>query len=425
MANGRGRGSRTTNAHLSNRRKRALAMERRYRANETLAVEKIMQDRSTGSNINIPQRANNGTLAIEKIMQDRSTESNRPQTKCEDDQLKRNTTSLAHHYFSPPRKMVDTSNPIYFIHMGKAGGTSIDRLFLSRNKKQMRNGTLERPATPFTQHLNDMKKVYIGDSHFDWSYIQELQQMRAWNKKHSERFSIQELKNVVKNQAPAFYRESGYDDLYREDFDVLNNADVITFLRHPVSRAVSQFHYSKALPWAKKDNMTFMHQSFEEYLDDPNKTWTQPIADGESGVDFLAGIFETEAGSWIETDHRETQLKRHLRQNKTAACLFAAQRLENTTWFGIMEDIERSMKLLQITLGLKEVPILAQANAQRGQNKSLPSKEMVEKIRKYVPKDLWLYEYAQRLFESRWEYFMGGGCTYVPPELPPLPDFEQ
>ena len=32
----------------------------------------------------------------------------------------------------------------------------------------------------------------------------------------------------------------------------------------------------------------------DEYLEDPSKTWTQPITDGESGTDFLAGIFPPE-----------------------------------------------------------------------------------------------------------------------------------
>eukprot|EP00980_Cylindrotheca_fusiformis_P012765 scaffold3120_cov73-Cylindrotheca_fusiformis.AAC.1 len=44
-------------------------------------------------------------------------------------------------------------------------------------------------------------------------------------------------------------------------------------------------------------------------------------------------------------------------------------------------------------------------------------------IAKYVPADLWLYEYAKRLFEARYDHFINGINEYVHPELPPLPNF--
>ena len=81
------------------------------------------------------------------------------------------------------------------------------------------------------------------------------------------------------------------------------------------------------------------------------------------------------------------------------------------------------MKLLQLTLGLEVAPVLPKENSKTGSHPK-PSDETVKKIEKYIPKDLWLYEFAKRLFEARWEYFTGGNCVYVPPELPPLPDFK-
>ena len=276
----------------------------------------------------------------------------------------------------PPRYMADTHNPVYFLHIGKSGGTSIDSLF-----PVLLDGTV---------------KTYHGKEHFDWSFIQQQQMVN--------------ILGVQRN----LLRGGRNDDI--EGFEVSSNADVVTFLRHPVSRAVSQFYFSKELPWMERVHEKAREQTIDEYLDDANKTWTQPIADGESGADFLAGIYETKA-------HRETDLKRYLRQNKTAAALFAASRLENTTWFGLMEDMDRSMKLLQLTLGLEVAPILPKENSKTGAHPK-PSDETVKKIEKYIPKDLWLYEFAKRLFEARWEYFTGGNCVYVPPELPPLPDFK-
>ena len=64
-----------------------------------------------------------------------------------------------------------------------------------------------------------------------------------------------------------------------------------------MSHVVSQFEYTKLLLWARtRSNVSFLHQNFGEYLDDPSKTWTQPIADRESGTDFLAGISPPDDG---------------------------------------------------------------------------------------------------------------------------------
>ncbi len=284
----------------------------------------------------------------------------------------------------PPRKMSDTSNPVYFLHVGKSGGTSIDDLLENILKCQ--------------------PKKYIGDLHYDWSYIQHRELPRIKGVRHHH-----------------YHRDAAaaHDD---DDDGLSSIADVITFLRHPISRAVSQFYFSKRLKWAKKANATFLHQTFDEYIDDIHKDWFQPIADGESGTDFLAGIFPTDEGHWVASDQRESEMKVYLRKNRTAACLVAAKRLESTPWFGMMEDIDRSMKLLQISLGLKFAPVLPKTNGS-GRRNPQPSAATIKKVEKHVQKDLWLYEYAQSLFEARWNYFMGDNCRYISPELPPLPDF--
>jgi len=274
----------------------------------------------------------------------------------------------------PPRKIVDTNNTIYFLHIGKAGGTSIDELLGNILKCQHR--------------------TYVGEKHYDYSYIEQQINMKKQQQSH--------------------LRGGSYNDKHDEI-----EADVITFLRHPVSRAASQFYFSKMLPWAKKQNASFLYQTFDDYLDTPNKTWFQPIFDGESGSDFLTGIFPTSDGHWVASDGKETDEKIYLRENKTAACLLAAQRLEETVWFGLLEDVDRSMKLLQITLGLEATPVLPRANKMQYLH---PTEETKKKISKFVPKDIWLYEYAKRLFEARWKYYIGN-CPYVSPELPPLPDF--
>ena len=314
---------------------------------------------------------NNETLCLLKLPYMRYDKAAYIQHKVIQCDKKKPRNSDTYHRHPPPRRIVDTNNPVYFLHVGKAGGSSIDYLV----------GDI----------LKCQHKRYIGDLHYDWSYIQ---------------------KHMYTNKAA----------IHSIDDDISTKADVITFLRHPVSRSVSQFYFSKTLPWANRTNSTILYQTFDEYLDQPNG-WMQPIADGESGSSFLAGIFPTDKDLWVASDGRETELKAHLRENKTAACLFAAERLENTTWFGLLEDLERSMTLLQLTLDLEFTPILPKSNPGKLAH-PLPTNDTIQKIQKYVPKDLWFYEFAKRLFEARWRYFKDIDCEYVPPELPPLPTFE-
>jgi hypothetical protein len=254
------------------------------------------------------------------------------------------------------------------------------------------------------KYIRRTSKKYWGFNHFDWSYIE----MHHAGKKNSHE-NDRRLKRL-----PIVKRVEGHADVGR-------TADVITFLRHPVSRSISQFYFGQTLPWARKQNSKFLHQTIEEYVHDVSKDWFQPLSDGEGGVDFLAGIFHD---GWVMTDQVESEAKDYLRHNKTAACLLAAQRLEQTVWFGLLEDVERSMKLLQISLGLDQTPVLPQRNAAKHEY-PVPSDEIKMEIERQLPKDMWLYEFAKRLFEARWNYFMpdDGEHEYIPPELPPLPQY--
>lgn len=154
-------------------------------------------------------------------------------------------------------------------------------------------------------------------------------------------------------------------------------------------------------------------------MNDENRTFLQPLIDGEAGVKYLAGTWQQ--SDWLLTDDKESsEVKNYLRQNCTAAALVAAKRLEQTTWFGLLEEKEKSMKLLQMTLGLGALPTLPQNN-RVGAKKRQPSDETKKKIAAYLPMDIWLYSYAKRLFDARFHYFNGG--IYFHPELPPLPHF--
>ena len=88
-------------------------------------------------------------------------------------------------------------------------------------------------------------------------------------------------------------------------------------------------------------------------------------------------------------------------------------------WFGILEDLDRSLELLSFQLNLPPNSLaLPKSNSNRAPS-AKPSAESVEKLESLMPQDIWVYEYAKRVFEARWEYFKTG--SFKPPNRPPFP----
>jgi len=309
----------------------------------------------------------------------------------------------------PPRKLSSTSNTIYFIHVGKAGGTSIDSLMRTI--------------------VRNTKRRYVGGKHFDWSYIQE--------KEHKEAMAMEKMR-IIKEAGEETNNDGNMTNHHDDNSnnnknnnntnDFTTHADVITFLRNPFARALSQFHFSKTLSWAKRSNDTWLHQTFDEYVTKVKPgDFLEPLENQHVG--FMAGIYEP--GGWIAAagDEESLEQKRYLEQNKTAACLAAARNLDKTIWFGLMEEVDKSMQLLQVSMDLETIPRLPTRNSHKHPDEM--SEETKLKLEKYIQQDLWLYEYAKRLFHARWDYFVATNSTseneeeirYIHPELPPLPDF--
>ena len=81
----------------------------------------------------------------------------------------------------------------------------------------------------------------------------------------------------------------------------------------------------------------------------------------------------------------------------------------NTTWFGVLEDLERSMKMLSATLG-RSVPMAKQnVNKHKDENS-----EVRKKLAELMPFDLWMYNYALQVFEARWKHYLGHKDVKVP-----------
>ena len=265
-------------------------------------------------------------------------------------------------------------------------------------------------------------RKYIGNGHYDWTYIQQQQQIRE--SKGFPEFKGEDKKKYGANNSSTIIHSSNNND-DDDEYKASSNADVITFLRHPVTRAISQFYYSKTMRWARDKNSTFIYKTLDEYLDNPEE-FRDPINDGLGGVMYLSG---TSQNNWIQSNEIESELKISLRHNKTAACIRAAKRLDETTWFGLLEDLDRSMKLLQFTMDLDSVPVFPMSNAAGGTRRyPPPSKDAVSLIEGYLAQDIWLYEYSKRLFNARWDYYVtknaNGHGVYIHPVLPTLPNLE-
>jgi hypothetical protein len=244
---------------------------------------------------------------------------------------------------------------LLFLHIGKNGGTSFD--------------SLGRKVAAESQYN------YVGNRHFDWNEIEKKGQL-------------------------------GKD------------AEVVLLLRHPVSRAFSHFNFYKKQGFSKK--MKIRSQNLTAYLfdgDKQNLLNTRDVwQDGQASVSWLTG---THIANWVGCPKGQVEARERRARNSTAMCYLAAARLQQVKWFGILEDLGRSMELLQHEFNLTDIPKMGHSN-NGGHGHAKPTTEEVKALESLMPQDLWLYEYGKRLFEARWEEYKTG--VYTAPEYPPLPD---
>ena len=252
-----------------------------------------------------------------------------------------------------PPQRKENKQPLVFLHIGKSGGTSF-------------NDVMRRVA-------KDLDREYIGTKcgtcHFDWSYI-------------DKRFGL--------------------------------DADVLTIFRHPVDRAISHFNYAKRLAWT--EGMKIRGQTMEEYLNDLDSMLeTRTVwMDGQAGVMWLSGLH---VDKWVQippSDIKERE--KRFREIKPIAKL-VIERMLNTTWFGVLEDLDRSMEMLSKTLGRRVQMVKANVNEHKSENNVVR-----KKLAELMPFDLWMYDYAVQVFEARWKHYLGNKDVKVPvpPHLPEM-----
>jgi hypothetical protein len=250
------------------------------------------------------------------------------------------------------------------------------------------------------------------------------------------------------NVGVAIAEEAQYNYAGRKHFDwsaiekmgtVGDKIEVVTMLREPVARAISHFYFARGLDWTKgapirKQNLTQYLQSSKQNLLDTRDIWQ----DGQAAVSWLTG---THIGSWVGIPKDQVEERERRAQDSVAMCHLAANRLEQTKWFGLLEESDRSMELLQHAFNLLERPSLPHNNRHKNngsarlkrnpaaeedkggnhKNDNPATEEDNKCLASLMPQDIWLYEYAKLLFEARWTEYKTG--IYQAPERPPLPEF--
>jgi hypothetical protein len=261
---------------------------------------------------------------------------------------------------------------LLYMHIGKSGGTSFGELAL--------------------KIANSTGRHFEGVRHFDWSFVSALG----------------------------------------------SNVQVLTMLREPVSRAISHFHFVQdshfglgtGLGEGNGKNMTL-----SMYFADPSRLMfeTRDIwQDGQAAVSWLTG---THIAAWVGTPGSQVTKREQMAmslENMPIMLHLAANRLEETLWFGLLEDSYKSLELLQhVTLSNTTKKEDGEKHNQQ-ERLAMPSKNVavkkhaaatpleVETMKSLMPQDLWLYEYAKRLFAARWKAYITN-APVVLPERPPLP----
>ena len=103
----------------------------------------------------------------------------------------------------------------------------------------------------------------------------------------------------------------------------------------------------------------------------------------------------------------------------------AAENLRETMWFGVLEEMEKSYKMLSNILGVKvelSSHNMGNSRVKYKRPESEVSDEDKKLIKRLIPMDIWTYEYGLLLFEARWRFFRTG--VYIEPEIPNFPKID-
>jgi hypothetical protein len=253
----------------------------------------------------------------------------------------RDSMPMLKQWYNPPffncrrtrGKSNDRFDIVAFMHIGKNGGTSFRPLLTAALNKRYGSVTCE------------------CGRHFDWTVISKHQ-------------------SQGKQVAP------------------------VVLLRDPTSRAVSHFYFARTLSWTQ--GMRIRTQTLSEYLEDPQSMLeTRGVwQDGQAAVSWFSG---THIASWTGIKKSEVAAREILSLNATYIMELATRRLRETWWFGLLERMDDSLKLLSHRFDM-EVGKMGHSNSNKHPRATAEERERLKKL---MPLDVAFYEYAQRLFAWR------------------------
>ena len=106
--------------------------------------------------------------------------------------------------------------------------------------------------------------------------------------------------------------------------------------------------------------------------------------------------------NWVVPDlsKEEAARREQMSTNWTYMLDIALENLHKCLWIGLLEKKEQSMELLRYQSGLR-----LKLEHKRKTSHPKPRQEETEKLRKLMPLDLYIYEYAKQLFAHRWNLY--------------------
>lgn len=197
--------------------------------------------------------------------------------------------------------------------------------------------------------------------------------------------------------------------------------EVLTLFREPVSRTISHFNFMKKLSWTK--GMKIKEQSLDEFLEDKASMmeFRGCWQDGQAGVSWLTG---THIAEWVrkgENTEKDPETLERWFFDYEKQLTEAADKIDKMFWFGILEDLDRSLELLafQLDKPVNHLKKITHQNLHKIEP-SLPTEKSTKFLRNLMPQDIWLYDYAKRVFEARWLYYKTR--IYQHPKRPEFPE---
>lgn len=144
--------------------------------------------------------------------------------------------------------------------------------------------------------------------------------------------------------------------------------------------------------------MKIRKQTLGEYLRDPDSMLeTRDIwHDGMAAVSWFSG---THVANWVGIPERDVP-KRMAQSLRLEWVLDrAVKRLQETFWFGFLEDMDTSLTLLGERFNMHVPQHMSRANA--GHHHPKATAEEKEMLRRLMPLDLWFHDYAKKLYQRR------------------------